>query len=336
MAVNNVLAYEAVTVNEQKMVSTDTFNIEVQTKVDAVFVCEKYDLVFFVPKTDKGHDQGLYGFEKVEIFKPDAKIIYENSAADNQAMLDEQYPVVRGGEREITLADIHMRKTYSNLNRLNDSDQESTEKAIQGKTSEVYTAFCHFYGTFFTEQMISTSKKTYDHSGYFAPEALHAIAKMYHRPSEKHFDIKNLAIAPKWVNSLMMVIESALRWHSTHSPFARIHLKTIFKTFPMRHVLKEGEIEATLKTSNTEVKISKELQPYQKYPPFPQITDIAQATFVLSCLLNGQAAQHVQMTDISSDIPKTLTLLKDSQMINSSVGNTSAQSGAVLMSKFAI
>jgi hypothetical protein len=281
--------YEAITESNQKMVSTDYFNIEVQTKVGAEFVCEKYDLVFFAPKNDRGLEQGVYGFEQFPLFKP------ETILTEHDDKVDEECPIVRAGERNISIDYINMRQSYHNQNRLKEREQEGLSKALQGRTIDLYKEFYLFFSAFFTEKMMQVAKKTFDGLNHFAPEVLHAIAKQFHRPSEKHYDPKNLAIAPKWVNSLMMVIESAIRWHVVHSPFAQFKIKTMFKTFPMRHVLKEGKMEGTLKKGDCEVKISKELQPYQKFPTFPRISDITQTTFALNCLLQGRGSEAIPL-----------------------------------------
>jgi hypothetical protein len=283
---NGTVMYEATTDTNQKMVSTEYFSVEVQTFIEATFVTESYDLVFFVPKNDKGYEQGLYSYELITPFKIDAPKISCDS-------VDEDCPVVRENTRNIEIDDIHMRQYYHHQPKLNERDQEAITKSLKGKALDLYKAFCHFYSAFFTDRMVQVTKKSYDGNNHYAPEVLHAIAKQFHRPSERHNDVKNLAIAPKWLNSLMMIIESAIRWHAIHSPFGTFSLKTVFKTFPLSHVLREGKMEGTLKWDEREVKISKELQPYQKFPTFPRITDITQATYVLNCLLHGKASQPI-------------------------------------------
>ncbi len=312
MVQNGSPYFDAVTVDNQKMVSTDSFSVELQTKVDAVFVCEKYDLIFFTPQTN----QGVFVPEKVDMYKSEAKSICETDVEISDEM-NAKSPVVRGGERDINLTDLYMRQAYPDQAKLKERERSKAEETLQAKTSELYSRFYHFYNSFFTEKMLSISQKINEGKWLFAPEALHAIAKMFFRPSEQqHYDIKNLAIAPKWLNSLMMVIESTLRWHVVHAPLAKLHLKTLFKTFPMHHVLREGTIEATLSTDTIEVKVSKELVPYQKNPPFPQMTDITQATFVLNSLLNRRESNQIPLTGvISTEPPKMLTIAYDSPSV---------------------
>lgn len=299
---NNKPMFEATTESNQKMVSTEHFNIEVQTKIGADFVCEKYDLVLFVPKNDKGHEQGVFSLERFPLFKPDAPLSTQSSE-DN---VDEECPTLRLGERNISIDDMHMRQAYHNQIKLKERDQEGIAKTLKGKALELYKEFFLFFSAFFTEKMMQVAKKTAEGMNHFAPEVLHAIARQFHRPSENHYDTKNLAIAPKWVNSLMMVIESAVRWHAIHAPFLRLNLKTMFKTFPMRHVLEEGKIEASMKNEFCEVQICKELQPYQKFPTFPRKSDITQTTFVLNSLLHGVASQPVTL--IFSEMQRTLPI----------------------------
>jgi hypothetical protein len=288
---NNKPMFEATTQTNQKMVSTEHFTIELQTKVGADFVCESYDLVLFVPKNDRGHEQGVFSLERFPFFKPDAPM----SAQCSDDKLDEECPTVRLGERNISIDDMHLRQSYHNQHKLKERDQEGISRTLHGKALDLYKEFFLFFSAFFTEKMMQVAKKSAEGLSHFAPEVLHAIARQFHRPSESHYDIKNLAIAPKWVNSLMMVIESVIRWHAIHAPFSHLSLKTMFKTFPMRHVLEEGKIEASMKNELCEVKISKELQPYQKFPTFPRKSDITQTTFALNSLLHGVVSQPVTL-----------------------------------------
>lgn len=292
--------YEASTEDNQKMISTDVFNIELKTQVEGIFILQNYDLVFLIPKNGT-----YFAQETIEIFKPNTTI-FENITQVDKENIEEECPVVRGGERDIKLIDIHMRRSYPEKKQLKERDQDGVNSVIPGKTIAAYQAFAHFYQTFFTDNMLQTVGKSLENKWLFTPEILHAIGKQFFRPAEKHYTANNLAIAPKWVNSLMMVIESALRWIAIQSPSIHLTLKTLFKTFPLHHVLQRGKMEAILKSKNTEVKITKELLPYQKNPPFPRITDIAQTTWVLNSLLNGEVTKPIMLNPLS-ELPKTIT-----------------------------
>ena len=271
------------------------------------------NLYFLYLKSLKGANKAFLRFKPVEIFKPEGKLLFDDKCDGHQES-ENGYPIERGGEREPVVDDIHIRHSYQNQQALKLRDQEGVEKAISGKSGESYKSFYNFYSAFFTDPMLQIVKKTYENVKFWEPEVLHSIAKMFYRPSEKHYDIRNLAIAPKWVNSLMMVIECSVSWHVVQSPFAEFGLKTRFKTFPRSHVLREGNIEATLKTDEVKVTISKDLQPYQKCPSYSRLTDIMQATFVLNNLLNNKPSNPIDIQALLGEPSNPQTNLYNHQV----------------------
>lgn len=274
---DGIIHYCAQAGANQTLFSTDSFHIQVQTKVDSEFVLEEYELVLFEPT-------GLFPSHPIE---PLTKEV--NAETD-------EYPTERGGERNITVTDMQMRHAYPDSLKNNYEDMTN---ALQCSAKVGYQEFLKQYNAFFTEGMAKVTKHT---GGLYSPQILHAIAKMFFRPEEKHYDVNNLAIAPKWVNSLMMVIEFALSWHVLSAPFAKFSLQTLFNTFPLKHVLKDGKMLATIESENTKVSICKDLRPWQSCPHFPNFTDIAQVTFVLNSLLNQQPSESITFT---ASVPKT-------------------------------
>ncbi len=210
------------------------------------------------------------------------------SAKDNPYSPSES----RGGTLEITFSNIKKRWNQTPASEDNNNDimgysaldaynafYEANKGILSGELEKIFLKSINAGNPYGANSAMRTFKR---------PEWCHALAKYFHPPQRNPQDRNNIGAAPLWMNSQMMVIEEALKWHAKKSPDAKISLKSHFNMFETSDVIQNGEMTGTIRNDDRLVKMFQCLNPHQLFPAYPQATDIALTTFVSNCLLLGK------------------------------------------------
>lgn len=195
----------------------------------------------------------------------------------------------RGGELKIDFRNILFR--WNRKLETEQTNEQTMERTARDAYIEFYTKNLDRLSTDF-KRIIEKSfnnENPYNLKSSFAsfkrPEWCHALAKHFH-PLKLNPQVKtNIAAAPFWMNSQMMVFEEALKWHARIYSTAKIYLRSTFEVFEDSDVIQNGEMTGTVRLDLTEVEICQSLNPHQFFPAYPQSTDIALTTFVMNNLL---------------------------------------------------
>jgi large subunit ribosomal protein L28 len=126
------------------------------------------------------------------------------------------------------------------------------------------------------------------------PEWLHAegfgLTPHWMDPQRKD----NLAAAPKWANTEMMILERVAKWVALNRPDAFVKIKPVFEMLMDSDLAKRIKFEVTIEEKQRFIKFMQDIDPFQKYPAFRKATDIAQTTVLTQRLLEGAAPARMQ------------------------------------------
>lgn len=270
---------EATTVDNERMTTQRCIQFRVSTEGGEPTL---YNLYFFSPK------QNDYGLSW------DSHNQYEDYA--HLTTYDES----RGGT-------IVFSSNGSNSSDDSESHSDSTESSnttmISGKAVDAYRGFCESNQPsrtlykIFSKAIDAPNRYAHNLNSFKRPEWCHAIAKQF--AFGRDFDKRwNLGAAPFWMNSQMMIFEGATRWHHTRYPNATIEYTSFFNMFDDSDVVCRGEMEVEIKQGNRTITMSQHLRPHQKNPAYPQVTDIAIATFVLNNFFLRKKLEPIFRVDI--------------------------------------
>ena len=221
-----------------------------------------------------------------------------------QAEFDELEHAVRGGEIDVDRKSVIIRE--------DEKRKIDQNRVMHGSAIDAYKNFFNTYKTKLSTEVQDVFKKAENARGkwqggsytsQWRPEWCHAIAySLAHKVDTKTINRQlipiienpqvklNLAAAPKYLNTQMMELERAAKWHAKNRANCKIHVDSKFNIIPGTDLLRQGILKISFCENNNAVLLSQTLYPYQKYPAMPKATDIAQTTMVTHNILMNTPA----------------------------------------------
>lgn len=137
------------------------------------------------------------------------------------------------------------------------------------------------------------------------PEWLHLIGHSLTPLSQDPQVASNLAAAPKYLNTMMLMVERPVKWHALYRPQSSMVHSGEFVMLLDSDLMKSGVIRATITENNHSVELTKHFNAFVKYPKYPKPTDIMQITLITHSLLTNQTPSAV-LTVTGKLIPRKL------------------------------
>lgn len=325
------LRAEATTDTGERMVSKRS--IKVGTNVGEEYAEKR--LYFFSPAashTFKG--DVFWGSDEQRqpsLFRDD---LDDDIRADLEAEMAEIKSKSRGGKLEIVHKDVPVRDGMKRK-----PDQNTVMK---GSAINAYEDFLESHSDELSDDMKAILKKSVAARNFLSgggpksqprPEWLHALGYgLYPIKGEGDPQRKsNLAAAPKYLNTKMMVTERTLKWHALHRPDAKLTLDVNFNMLYDSDLLKEGYIQGEIEENGNTVTLKQHLNPFTKYPIYPKTTDIMQTTMVTQGILQGNEAETSKVRAGSSATIKQKLLHED--LVAATATTTKTKEGSMAKKK---
>lgn len=274
----------AITSDGEELTTNRSIKLETQNLGQ---VPANFELLFFSPISTE--DKQLSKFWKTEQSNRDEDV--------SETQPEESEPsVVRGGQLDFGWSDI--------LSRLKASSSPGAQNDVIGHSAQkAYYNYWEANRDKLTPDMQNIIRRSFQNEPsdpFMSPEWCHALARQFHHVDNNPQYVNNLGAAPKWINSKMMVVESAARWYAKTYPEAKINLVSHFKMLGKSDVVKNGHMEATIEHGEKRIKIAQELKPHQRVPVYSQATDRAITTFIVDSLLHAKTPSLIPSNDYSS------------------------------------
>jgi S1-C subfamily serine protease len=110
----------------------------------------------------------------------------------------------------------------------------------------------------------------------------------------------NLAAAPKWANTEMMVLERILKWFALNRPESVLKLKSFFEMLLDSELVKEINFQVTVEEKERFVKFLQTIDPFDPYPLFRHASDMMFSTATAYNLLDNAEPVSVQQIQRAS------------------------------------
>lgn len=111
----------------------------------------------------------------------------------------------------------------------------------------------------------------------------HSLTPMSQDPQRKD----NLAAAPKWANTEMMLLERVVKWFALNRPETFQSIKADFQMLRKTELAKHISYMVTIEDKEKWVKFIQNIDPFQKFPLYRKATDLAQTVAITQSYLNG-------------------------------------------------
>lgn len=135
----------------------------------------------------------------------------------------------------------------------------------------------------------------------------------------------NLAAAPKWLNSLMMVIERAAKWVALHHQHAKVNGSFWYKMVPGTEIMDSGNLTFVFEENGKKIEVSQDLIPWQKWPIYPKPTDIMQATYAIVSELKNKSVDSGVIIELPMNMELKGGLMSRSNIVKEKVAEESEE-----------
>lgn len=118
--------------------------------------------------------------------------------------------------------------------------------------------------------------------------------------------VDNLAAAPKWANTAMMVLERIVKWFAMNRPNSFLEIDPIFKMLHKTELAEHIFFNVTVAEQNRFITFLQDLDPFKKFPLFSKASDLAQGTAITHSILQGvkPASQQIIKSSGRDNMPK--------------------------------